>query len=41
MRYKQLGLAVLVHALMSSAIAADVSCKRDSFGTLRCSDGKT
>lgn len=41
MHYKQLGFAVLACAALSSALAAEVSCRTDSFGTLRCSDGKT
>lgn len=41
MKLTKLVLAVLTFSVIGTATAADLSCRTDSFGTTRCSDGTT
>lgn len=41
MKLKKLALAVFTYSAINTAMAADLSCRIDSFGTTRGSDGST
>ena len=41
MKPMKFALAIFTFGAISTAIAADLSCRTDSFGTTRCSDGTT
>ncbi|SFU75318.1 hypothetical protein SAMN05216339_11042 [Nitrosomonas eutropha] len=41
MNIKEFTLIILTLSVTGSVTAADLSCRKDSFGTTRCNDGTT